>query len=152
MRRKDRQTDEQTAYEFFNAAPYATIAFKGDIPYCIPISTAMLNRNIYFHCAKEGTKLDMLAKDPSVCLSAVSRNVPATDKFTTYFASAVVFGRAEIVNDDNEKIAALRAICEKYTPDNMEKFDKAILKSLAVTVVIKVTVDSITGKQKVMSP
>lgn len=147
MRRNDRQTDEQTALKFLSVAPYAIISFSGDA-YCIPVSHAVKNGFIYFHCAKSGAKLDRIKQNPEVCLSAVSYCRPVPDKFTTEFSSAVVFGIAELVNDQSEKIEALRLICEKYTPENMSDFDNAIEKSLAVTEIVKIKINSITGKQK----
>ena len=147
MRRHDREMDEQFAYEVFACAPYAVMSFCGTA-YGIPVSPAFLNGFVYIHCAKEGKKLDRIAQDPRVCLCAVSECVPAKNKFTTGFSSAVLFGRAQSVADDAEKIAALRAICERYTPDNMEHFDAAIQKSLAVTEILRISIEKITGKCK----
>jgi nitroimidazol reductase NimA-like FMN-containing flavoprotein (pyridoxamine 5'-phosphate oxidase superfamily) len=62
------------------------------------------------------------------------------------YESAVVCGTAEEVVDDDEKIRVLKCICLRYTPANMAAFDNAIKKSLAVTAVWKVSIDSITGK------
>ena len=49
---------------------------------------------------------------------------------------------------EESEIAALRAICERYTPDNMEHFDAAIQKSLAVTEILRISIEKITGKCK----
>ena len=149
MRRKDREMDKEFAYTVLDAAPYVTLAMaeKG-LPYCIPISPARSEDSLYFHCALEGLKNDLLSAQPKVCISAVSYVRPVEGKFTTEFSSAVAFGTARFITDDAEKIKALRLICEKYTPDNMPNFDAAISASLGRTGVVRIDLDSVTGKQK----
>ncbi len=75
---------------------------------------------------------------------------PQKDKFTTAFESAVVKGKAEQVTDSQEKIEALRAICLRYTPENMAQFGQAIAHSLNVTDVWRISMDEVTGKAKVV--
>ena len=70
------------------------------------------------------------------------------DKFTTRYTSAILTGTAREVTDEAEKIRALRAICEKYTPENMSRFDAAIAKSLSRTGIWRIDVTDITGKCK----
>ena len=81
-------------------------------------------------------------------MSCVGDTLRATDKFTTEFESAVIRGNACEVTDDDEKIHALRLICQRHTPANMEQFDAAIEKSLARTGVWKIDIAEITGKRK----
>ena len=50
--------------------------------------------------------------------------------------------------DDEEKITALRGICQRHTPSNMPDFDNAIERSLPRTGVWKISIESITGKRK----
>ena len=45
-------------------------------------------------------------------------------------------------------IRALRLLCQRHTPDNMEGFSRAIAKSLGRTGVWRITVEEITGKAK----
>ena len=81
-------------------------------------------------------------------VSCVGDVTPATDRFTTEFESAAFSGTACEVTDIQEKIKALRLICEKYTPDNMENFEDAIAKSLDRTAVWKIRIENLTGKRK----
>ena len=53
------------------------------------------------------------------------------------------------VTDEAEKIRALRLLCKKYTPQNMDHFDRAIQASLHRTGVYK-EIFSITGKAKIL--
>lgn len=160
MRRADREMDEEFAIEVFKKAPYVTVSFvrKDNTPYCIPLSIAVKDkRTMYFHCAKEGEKLDCIAENANVSLSAVSRCKPTIGpkdgNFTLEFKSAVAFGKASIVEDDNEKIEALRTICERFLPEHMDGFDKAIERSLSNTAVVKIELSApATGKRKEYGP
>jgi hypothetical protein len=58
-------------------------------------------------------------------------------------------GKAEIVKDRDEKIKALRAICQRFLPKHMDAFNDAISRSLERTAVVKITLTAPpTGKRK----
>jgi hypothetical protein len=53
------------------------------------------------------------------------------------------------VENDEEKIEALRAISSRFLPDYMYAFDAAIERSLARTAVYRITLTELpTGKRK----
>ncbi len=150
MRRKDRQMPEEFALGIIDKCSFAQVAMtdeKGN-PYCIPLSVARDGRIIYFHSATEGTKTDILRSNPKVHVSCVGDVIPATDKFTTEFESAAFYGTASEVADRSEKTKALRLICEKYTPANLDSFEAAINRSLDRTAIWRISIDSLTGKRK----
>lgn len=151
MRKQNRETNEQTAWEIFDESPYATLSMidEAGLPYAIMISPARLQDVVYIHCAMEGKKLDCLKKNPCVCLSSVSYVKIPPVGFTVDFASCVVNGKAFIVEEQDEKVNALRAISERFTSDRMDGFESAIQHSLDVTCVIKIEIESITGKRKI---
>ena len=150
MRRKDRERDAAFALEVLRDCEYAafaTVNTDGKTPYCILISPVLINNSVYFHCAKEGQKIDNIKKNNSVCISC-ARNTKLVG-FTTEYESAVVFGKCEIVPDENEteKIMALRAIGEKYAKDNMHNFEAHTDKFLSATCICRVDIEKITGKE-----
>ena len=150
MRRKDRQMPEEFAWEVVDKCEYAFLAMTAEdgSPYGLPVTIARGGRAIYFHSALEGRKAECMRRSPRVCLSCVGETRVPPGKFTTLFESAVVFGRAEEVAEDEEKIHALQLLCRRHTPDNMENFPRAIAKSLSRTGVWRITVEEITGKAK----
>ena len=152
MRRKDREMDRDFALMVADKCEYAHLAMTGPDgePYCIPLSIALDGETIYFHCAKEGRKVDALKANPAVCMSCVGSTQRATDMFTTEFESAVIFGTASEVLEDDEKIHALKLICERHTPANRHAFEAAISKSLDRTAVWKIEIAEITGKKKTL--
>lgn len=156
MRKVSREMDSQWALEVMRKAPYITVSFtRADgTAYGVPLSLACTDDRIwYFHCAPEGDKLDALAAHPQVCLSAVTKCAPTVGpkdgSFTLQYRSAIAFGKAELVTDDEEKIRALRAISERFLPQHMDAFDDAIARSLHRTAVVRITLDEPpTGKRK----
>ncbi|MDE6555937.1 MAG: pyridoxamine 5'-phosphate oxidase family protein, partial [Duncaniella sp.] len=90
---------------------------------------------------------------PMVSLSAVSRCAPHFEEekcnFTEYYRSAIAAGRAEFVKDPQEKTEALRLICMRFLPHNMDRFDEAVARSLDITTVVKITLtEPAVGKSK----
>lgn len=150
MRRNDRERDSAFAIEVLRDCDYATLATVNPdgTPYCIPISSVLKGEAIYFHCALEGKKLDNIMQNNNVCVCCVRHTKLIPEKFTTEFESAVAVGRCVMVQDDEEKIMALRLVCEKYAASNLDEFDNAIRRSLSKTGIGKIEIISITGKAK----
>ena len=150
MRRKDREQDKAFALAVIDRCEYgvAAISTGEETPYCIPLSLVRVEDELYFHCALEGRKIDLLRKNPRVCVSFVGGNEAAEDDFTTYFQSAVAVGTAYEVTEAEAKIRALRALCEKLTPRHMAAFDEAIARSLDRTGVWGIHMEQATGKEK----
>ena len=71
--------DAAFALEVLDKAPYVTVSFTrpDGTPYGVPLSLARTNeKTFYFHCAMEGDKLDCIAANPTVALSAVTKCAP----------------------------------------------------------------------------
>ena len=156
MRKASRAMDAAFALEVLDKAPYITVSFTrpDGTPYGVPLSLARTDdKTFYFHCALEGDKLDCIAANPTVALSAVTRCTPTVGpkdgSFTLQYKSAMAVGKAEIVVDRDEKIEALRAICHRFLPMHMDAFNDAIARSLERTAVVKITLtEPPTGKRK----
>ena len=156
MRKASRAMDATFAFEVLDKAPYITVSFTrpDGTPYGVPLSLARTDdKTFYFHCALEGDKLDCIAANPTVALSAVTRCTPTVGpkdgSFTLQYKSAMAVGQAEVVTDRDEKIEALRAISQRFLPHHMDAFDDAIVRSLERTAVVKITLTAPpTGKRK----
>ncbi|MBQ3753751.1 MAG: pyridoxamine 5'-phosphate oxidase family protein [Prevotella sp.] len=156
MRKASRAMDAAFAMEVLDKAPYVTVSFTrpDGSPYGVPLSLARTDeRTFYFHCALEGDKLDCIAANPNVALSAVTRCTPTVGpkdgSFTLQYKSAMAVGKAEMVTNRDEKIEALRAICLRLLPKHLDAFDDAIARSLERTAVVKITLtEPPTGKRK----
>ncbi len=156
MRKESREMDSQWALEVMHKAPYITVSFidADGKAYGLPLSLASDDDvHWYFHCALEGKKLDAVKANPEVCLSAVTRCTPTVGpkdgSFSLQYKSAIAFGKAELVEDDEEKVHGLRLISERFLPGHMDAFDASIERSLSRTVVVRITLtEPPVGKRK----
>ncbi|MDE6812181.1 MAG: pyridoxamine 5'-phosphate oxidase family protein [Muribaculaceae bacterium] len=156
MRKHNRRKDSVWALDVFDKAPFVTLSMMrpDGTPYGLPLSIVRSDDStFYFHCASEGEKIDCLRNNPIVSLSAVSRCTPKYEEdknnFTEYFNSAIAIGRVSFVEDIEEKIMALRLICQRFLPKYMEHFDKAIARSLDITTIVKISLlEPAVGKAK----
>lgn len=96
MRRGEKKKDAGWAFEVFDKAPYVTVSMvrPDGTPYGLPLNLVRKDATtFYFHCADEGEKMDCLAHNPMVNLSAVSRCTPKYEEdknnFTEYYHSAM---------------------------------------------------------------
>lgn len=146
MRKAERQRDADWALEVFDRAPYVTVSMTrpDGTPYGLPLSLVRKDdRTFYFHCALEGEKLDCLRANPEVSLSAVSKCTPRFEEdkhnFTEYYHSAIAVGRAELVDDNEEKTEALRLLCMRFLPKYMDHFPEAVARSLDRTAIVRIS-------------
>lgn len=153
MRRKDRAKDRDFCLALIDGCTHGVLAVADETggAYCVPLSFVRVGEALYFHCAQEGRKVDLLRRSPKVCVTFVGEDRPAfvpPAMYTTYFSSAIVTGTAAEVTALEEKAAALRALCEKMTPGRMEGFGQALKESLPATGVWKIAMEEISGKAK----
>ncbi len=172
MRRKDREMSKEFGIEVIDKSRYGILSMIGEDnePYGIPLSIVRHGNILYFHSAMDGKKVKTFEKNPSVSVAFVAETkIPETytkeeldeivkdetktillisKVFTTEFESAVVIGKVKLVNDENEKIKAMRLICEKYTPTKMDYFPMAIKAGLRRTNVYSIEIEEITSKRK----
>lgn len=148
--------DAAFALEVLDKAPYVTVSMTrpDGSAYGVPLSLARVGENVfYFHGADEGEKIECIKYNPAVHLSAVTLCKPTVgpkdNSFTLEFKSAMAVGKAEIVDDKEEKTVALRAICRRYLPHHMAAFESALAESLPRTAVVRITLTQPpVGKRK----
>lgn len=122
MRRKDREIiDKREITEVLKNCNTVRIAMKGsEYPYIVPVSFGMDDTAdmpvVYFHCAKEGMKLDLLKADGNVCLEGdIFLGVEETKGgITTRYKSVIGFGRCTFVKDEAERVKGTKLILAHY--------------------------------------
>ena len=146
MRRHDRATTVEQAWEILENAEFMTLSMMGaeGVPYGVTLSFARVENALYFHCASEGYKVDSLRQNPAVCVSAVWQQRTKAEEFTVAFHSAVAFGTACEVTQQSEKENGLLAICKKYAPENPGA--AAYIAQYPQVSVWRVDVSDISGK------
>jgi hypothetical protein len=147
MRRDEKKISEEEALEILDKAEYgvlSTVSETGE-PYGVPLNHCLIERNIYFHSATEGHKVDNIEGEPRVSFCTIGAANVIPDEFSTTFESAIAFGKASEVFDQ-EKRAALAALLEKYSPDFFSKGLRYMEGKLDETRVFKISISRITGK------
>jgi hypothetical protein len=114
VRRQDRAiADPLEADAIIRSGRYVAIALvDGEEPYVVTMSYGYddgANR-LYFHVAKEGHKLDIIARNPRACGTIVEENGYTTGKCKHPYKSVVVRGTMRVVTDPEEQRHALRVL------------------------------------------
>ncbi len=155
MRRKDREiTNREEMIQIIENAKVLRIAlFDNAYPYIVPMHYGYTIEDskvvFYMHSAKEGHKLDLIHQNGNVCVEIENEmeiisggDVPC--QYGAKFASVIVRGKAEIVEDTDEKIKGLKVLMLHQVNQDFE-----INEQMADMVcVIKVVVDEISAKER----
>ena len=149
MRRFKQELPETEVLRILKEGKVGVWAVAGDedYPYAVPVNYVYHDGFIYIHSAAQGHKIDAIRRNPKCSLCIVDKYEVVPAEFTSYFRSVIAFGRAEFVDSEQEKIEALRLLCEKYSP-GIEPTDE-INKFLKVVAIIKIIVEKATGKQAI---
>lgn len=149
MRRKDREIDQKEAMELLIRGEYGTLSTIGEdgYPYGLPVNYVVMENRIYIHCAKEGQKLSNIGYSDKVSFSVVGHTMVVPEEFSTNYESAVVYGRAKHITDE-EKESVLFAFIEKYSPNRIEEGKAYIARMGGATTVIGIEIERLTGKRR----
>ena len=134
--------------EIINSAEVCRLAMcRGSIPYVIPMNFGYDNGCLYFHCASNGLKIDILRENPNFCfefesdVNLITNETPCD--WSQFYRSVIGWGQASFLSTHEEKLEALLILMNQY-----EKRDWKIPDSKVDTITIfKVVIDKITGKK-----
>lgn len=152
MRRKRQQLTETECIEILKRNTSGVLAVSGDsgYPYAVPLSYVYDGRTLYFHCAKSGHKLDAIKDCDKVSFCVVDQDLVVPQKYTTYFRSVIVFGRASIVDQEDEIRSAIEKLAIKYYPDDSkDNRDSFIEKEYEALCMVKIQIEHMTGKEAI---
>ncbi len=149
LRRKKQLLSEQETLRVLEEGKTGIVGVLGDdgYPYTVPINYVSLENKIYFHSAKKGHKVDAIAKEPKVSMTVVEKDDVVSREFTTYFRSIQLFGKAYVVEDEAERNVAFRALCEKFSGADMDRYDEIMSKEAAAAAIVRIDIEHITGKE-----
>jgi uncharacterized protein len=150
MRRKEKEIKENGGIEeIIKRALVCRLAMSvEDRPYVVPLCFGYKEGSLYFHCAREGMKLEMLRKNNRVCFEWDVDHALVTAEngcdWTMKGQSVVGFGRAYIVDDPDEKRAGLDVIMEHYGAERPFSYKE---KGFHKALIIRVEIESMNGKK-----
>jgi len=117
-------------------------------PYVIPMNFGFAGDHVYFHGSAKGKKVDVLKNKADVCivfstdheLRYVTEEVACS--WSMRYRSVLVHGKAEFVEDPEEKINILNIIMAHYAD---RKFDYNA-PSIKEVMVFKVPIEKMEGR------
>ena len=105
---------------------------------------------LYFHCAREGHKLDAIRREARASFCVVDRDEVVPAEYTTYFRSAIAFGRVRVIEDEAQKRAAVELLACRYFPqDSAENRHRAIEREWAGLCMLEMDIEHLSGKEAV---
>lgn len=148
MRRKEKEITDRAEIEAIIAkAQVCRLALADEgRPYIVPLCFGYEDNTLYFHSANTGKKLDILKKNRQVCfefdVDCEVRTGPEACKWGMLYRSVIGYGKASFVESPASKRQALDIIMRQYG-SNLNDYPDAKVRN---TVVIRVDIDSLTGK------
>lgn len=149
MRRFKQLLSSEETERILRNGKYCVMAVAGDddYPYAVPVNYVYDGTAIYIHSATQGHKIEALRHNPKCSLCIVDKDDVIPEEFTSYFRSVIAFGTARFVESTDEEIAALRLLCDKYSPGiNPEAEIARFIRALCI---VRIDIDSLTGKEAI---
>jgi nitroimidazol reductase NimA-like FMN-containing flavoprotein (pyridoxamine 5'-phosphate oxidase superfamily) len=152
MRRKDKEvTEHSELVKPLKEAAYVTLAMcKDNVPYMATLSHGYdeENNRIYFHCAKEGKKVDYLQVNPVVWGQALIDGGYQQGSCDHLYHTTQFMGRVSFVEGYEEKRHALE-IMVNHLDDNPEAIIEKQLHRDSVSKVLigRIDIMDMTGKK-----
>ena len=158
IRRSDREiTDKQELVSILKNGRYATIGLsKADEPYVVTLSYAYDpgENALFFHCAKEGRKIDYIKSNPRACATIIEDGGFDSGSCEHSYRSVVLSGTMLLIEDRTEIDRGIRLLIEQQEKKDQAHFFaklKAGNKSYDNLQMLKMTVESMTGKARIVN-
>ena len=153
VRRKDKNiADERILRKILKTSKHITIALSmNDQPYLVSLTHGYdEERNcLYFHCAKEGKKLDYLKRNKNIWGQALlDFGYSENESECTYLYASVHFsGRVTLVESLEEKYQGIKFLMNRLDRGLGERTAKVDPKRLSDTVIGRIDIEHMTGKK-----
>lgn len=151
MRRARQQLTNEEAVSILRNTTSGTLALWGDdgYPYAVPMSYVYADGHLFFHSALTGHKVDAIRHYDKASFCVIQQDEVHAQEYTTYFRSVIAFGRIRIVKDEDEKLAGIRLLGDRYNPHSDEALQKEIEKGMSHMHIIRFDIEHLTGKMAI---
>lgn len=155
MRRSRQQLSREECAEILRRATSGVLGVHGDdgYPYTVPLSFVYEEGGtglgtIGFHCAKTGHKIDAIRRNEKVSFTVIDRDEVMSRERTTRFCSVIAFGRARILEDEDEMRRAANAVGAKYSRGFEELYQQETEDTIREgrLCCVEITIEHMTGK------
>jgi len=154
MRRSDREIqDSDEIHDILNIAIIGHLALTDkDQPYVIALNYGVEFGDpleIYFHCAPEGRKIDIIKQNNKACFQVETDLELITGEkgcdWGMNYKSVMAFGAIEIIKDPAKRRYGMDIIMSHYSNAKLFEYDEKIFEK---TTILRMIVNEITAKQK----
>ena len=152
IRRKEKViTSRDEMEKLLRQAKYVTVAIcDNNEPYLVTLSHGFDSENncIYFHCAQEGKKIDILHKNNRVWGQALVDHGYVQGSCDHLYATVQFDGTVSFITDLEEKQHALHVMIQQLEDDPEPVANEQIAeKSLMKVGIGKITIREMSGKK-----
>ncbi|MCA1628088.1 MAG: pyridoxamine 5'-phosphate oxidase family protein [Acidobacteria bacterium] len=149
--------DRETIYRILDEAFVCHVGFTVDEqPFVIPTAYARVGEQLFIHGSQASRMMRALGGGVEVCVTVtlVDGLVLARSAFhhSINYRSVVIFGKAQVVCDENEKLAALRALTDHIVPDRWQDVRPPTDKELKATTVLSLPLQEASAKVRTGNP
>ena len=149
--------DRETAYRILDEGFLCHVGFAvDDQPFVIPTSYGRKDANLYIHGSAASRMLRQMKEGVAVCVTVTFLDglVLARSIFnhSMNYRSVVILGKATLVDDPEEKLAALRLLSEHILPGRWDDVRQPNEKELKATSVLRVPIDEYSAKVRTGPP
>jgi len=145
------QYDRETIFHILDEALICHVGFvvEGQ-PFVIPINFARVEDTIVMHGAKASRLLKHIEAGNPVCVEAtvIDGLVLARSVFhhSINYRSVVLFGKGYLIQDEQEKLGALKAVTEHLVPGRWQEARLPNRKELKATSVVSIKIEEASAK------
>lgn len=149
LTRKKKQISMEECIRVLKEETRGVLSVLGDedYPYGMPMNHWYneADGNLYFHCGHGGHRFDALKKHDKVSFCTYDQGYRKEGEWAWNVSSVIVFGRMEIIDNQELVTDIVTELCHKFTQD--EAFIKKEIELYAhETLLLKLTPEHICGK------
>lgn len=149
--------DPETIYPILDEALFCTISYAVDNkPYCIPTSFVRYDNKVYIHGSVGSHFIREIEKGIPVCITVmlVDALVVAKSAFShsVNYRSVVIFSKAEIITDADQKMASFEWLTNKIVPGSWEYLRLVKPSEIKKTTALAFKIDESSAKIRTGMP
>jgi nitroimidazol reductase NimA-like FMN-containing flavoprotein (pyridoxamine 5'-phosphate oxidase superfamily) len=149
--------DRETVYRILDEGFICHVGFSVDSqPFVIPTSYGRKDGTMYIHGSAASRMLRQLKQAVPVCVTVTLLDglVLARSVFnhSMNYRSAVILGKATLLDDPDEKLAALRVLSEHILPGRWDDARQPNERELKATSVLRVPIEEFSAKVRTGPP
>ncbi len=150
MRRKEKEiTDLKEIEAIIKKAEICRLGLAvNNTPYIVPVNYGYEDHCLFIHCAKTGRKLDMIRRNNRVCFemdvdAEIKDKENSPCEWSSSYRSVIGYGRAFIIDRNDEKKKALDVIMRHYSGQKNFEYKESSVENVGI---IKIEITEIIGK------